>query len=118
MDGMRIPLLIVEDDVGTRIALSRLLGRRGWSVSTASCMSEGIDLIGSEPACILLDLDLPDGTGEGVLRAIRRAGLRSRVIVSTAATDHARLERLKELEPDAIIHKPVDVDNLLEACCT
>src|SRR3954470_3391280 len=116
MDGMRIPLLIVEDDVGTRIALSRLLGRGGWGVLTAAWMSVGIDLIGSEPACILLDLDLPDGTGEDVLRAIREAGLRSRVVVSTAASDPCRLEKLKELRPDAIIHKPVNVDDLILAC--
>src|SRR4051794_26255021 len=117
MDGTRIPLLIVEDDVATRFALTRLLGRRGWSVATASSMTEGILKIRTEPACILLDLDLPDGTGEDVLRAIREAGLRSRVVVSTAAVDEDRLERLKDLRPDAIVHKPVNVDDLLEACC-
>lgn len=117
MDSSNLPLLIVDDDAWTRFALKRLLGQRGWKISTAATVAEGVESLGSAPACVILDLNLPDGNGVRVLRQIREERLSTRVIVSTATGDESLLETVRQLEPDAIIHKPVDVKHLLEACC-
>jgi len=116
MDGSNATLLIVDDDASTRFALKRLMGQRGWRIITAATVAEGIESLGSVPACVILDLTLPDGSGERVLRQIREGGLSSRVIVNTATTDEAMLESVRRLGPDAVFHKPIEMKQLLEAC--
>jgi len=116
MGGPDSTLLIVEDDASTRFALKRLMGQRGWSITTAATVAEGIESLRSAPACVILDLTLPDGSGERVLRQIRDGGLSSRVVVNTGTTDEAVLEAVRQLSPDAIVHKPVEMKQLLEAC--
>jgi len=109
-------LLIVEDDISTRYVLARVLKDQGWSIVAVPTLAEGIHRLQEEPACIIVDLQLSDGTGEALLRQIRDAGLISRVVVCTAVRDTGRLEELGTYAPDAVIHKPVDLRELLEAC--
>src|SRR5262249_30810337 len=109
-------VLIIDDDAWTRFALARLMARRGWRVITAATLAEGLERLRSAPSCVILDLLLPDGDGEHVLRQIREAGVNARVIINTAQTDGAQLEEVRRLEPDAIIHKPAEFNRLLEAC--
>src|SRR4051794_12366435 len=116
MDGSDAALLIVDDDAWTRFALTRLMARRGWTIITAATVAEGLESLGSAPACIILDLILPDGNGERVLRRIRETGLSGRVIIVTGTRDEAMLEAVRLLSPDAIVHKPVEMKQLLEAC--
>ena len=49
-------------------------------------MAEGLDLLGTGPACVILDLLLSDGDGAAVLRQIRDDGLDIRVVVCSRAT--------------------------------
>jgi DNA-binding response OmpR family regulator len=116
MNGSDATLLIVDDDALTRFALKRLMGRRGWTIVTAATVSEGLESLGSAPDCVILDLNLPDGNGERVLRQIREGGLTARVVVNTATTDEITLESVRRLGPDAVVHKPVEMKQLLEAC--
>jgi len=109
-------LLIVDDDAWTRYALARLLRLQGWQVQTASCVAEALVLLNLEPDCVILDLFLPDGDGVSVLRRIRERGQASRVVVCTVSTDASKLESLKVLKPDAILTKPIEVDELFQAC--
>lgn len=116
MNSPQGTLLVVEDDAWTRYALTRLLGRHGWSVVAVPTVAEALEWLPTAPVCIILDLALPDGTGEAVLRGVREAGLGSRVVVCTAIMDEGRLEGLRPLTPDAIIHKPLLMSALLDAC--
>lgn len=116
MDGSKAPLLIIDDDGWTRYVLGRIMGQHGWRVSTAATVAEALELLGSAPACIILDLNLPDGSGAQVLQEIRKAGLTVRVVVSTAMTDESTLEAVRRLNPDAIVQKPVRMQQLLEVC--
>jgi len=99
-------LLIVEDDAWTRAALARLMERVGWTILIASTVTEGLELLGELPGCVILNLDLPDGRGEIVLRTIREEGISSRVVVCTAGTDEDRLRGVGKLAPYTILHKP------------
>jgi two-component system, OmpR family, KDP operon response regulator KdpE len=110
-------LLIVEDDAWTRYALERLLRNRGWTVRAASTLAQGLELLDEEPDCVLVDLSLPDGDGEAILRRVREQGMACRVIVCTSNMDEARLKGLESLRPDAVINKPVEVDDIHQACC-
>jgi two-component system OmpR family response regulator len=110
-------LLLVEDDAWTRFALTGLVRRRGWEIVTSSTVEEGIALLDRDPDCVVLDLALPDGSGEAVLRTIREQGRRCRVAIYSAVTDEGRLGRIEALKPDAVFTKPADVDAILAFCC-
>src|SRR5262245_36461418 len=109
-------LLIVEDDDLARRALSSHLARRGWEVRAAATVREGLDLLEPEPDCLVLDLMLPDGDGETVLRADRRRHLRTRIVIASATGDEDRLDAVRALGPDAILRKPIRLDELCYAC--
>jgi two-component system, OmpR family, KDP operon response regulator KdpE len=110
-------LLIVEDDAWTRYALERLLKNRGWLVITASSLADGLERLDEGPDCVVVDLGLPDGNGEAILRRVREQRLDTRVIICTSIVDEIRLEGLESLRPDAVITKPVEVEELHQACC-
>src|SRR5215207_4864355 len=97
MSERRPTLLIVEDDGLTRYALARILGQHGWKVEAVSTVAEGLGRLDAAPACIVVDLMLPDGSGEDVLRRVREAGLGSRVVVVTAVSEKSRPEDLESL---------------------
>jgi DNA-binding response OmpR family regulator len=118
MDRQRHALVLVEDHDTTRRVLARLLSLNGWEVRTASTVAEGLALLDSVPDCIITDLMLPDGEGETVLRHVRDAGMPTRVVVTTATGDEARLARVWRLEPDAVLRKPIDVDEVCRVCET
>ena len=65
---------------------------------------------------MLVDLQLSDGRGEDLLHRIREGGHSGRVVICTAVRDKDRIEGLSSYQPDAIIHKPIEMSELLEAC--
>src|SRR3954452_1188572 len=109
-------LLIVEDDAWTRYALERLLQSRGWNVLTASTLGDGLSLLERRPDWIVVDLRLPDGNGEAILRRVRELNLPSGVIVCTSIMDEDRLEGLEALRPDAVLNKPVEAEDIHQIC--
>jgi DNA-binding response OmpR family regulator len=111
-------LLIVEDHEPTRRILANLLSRRGWDVRCASTIAEGLAQLESNPACIVLDLMLPDGGGEEILERVRRDQLQARVVVTSATGDEERLVAVREMNPTALIRKPIEMNELLLACRT
>lgn len=108
-------LLIVEDDAWTRYALAAIVRRRGWDVLAASTVEGGMALLDEDPDCVILDLGLPDGRGEAVLRKVRDEGRRCGVLVCTLISDSQTHANLMALRPDAVFIKPVDVEELLAA---
>jgi len=107
-------VLLVEDDPATCVALRMLLSRRGYDVTVATSVAAGCTQLASHPACIILDLMLPDGSGTKVLREVRSAGLPIRVLVTTGINDPEELAAVTSLKPDAILRKPIDLADLLQ----
>ena len=75
--GKRV--LVVEDDPASRRALVSLLRLNGFEALFAVNVAEAMALIDTAPACVLLDLMLPDGTGAIVLQHVRKQCLPTRV---------------------------------------
>ena len=67
-----------------------------------------------EPEIVLLDLQLPRGSGMDVLRALRRERNRTRVVLLTAAIDDASLMEAKSLHVQGIVLKNSDPAYLFE----
>jgi len=106
-------VLVVEDDPESYQALSKILKHVGYEVLTAPTLAAGADLLASEPRFVVLDLMLPDGNGKELLRDIRDRRLPIKVAVLTAVSDPNLLEEVRQLGPEALFGKPVDVPRLL-----
>jgi DNA-binding response OmpR family regulator len=67
-----VRLLIVEDEAGLVSALQVALRREGYAVDQARTVAEARDKLGLNPYdVVLLDVNLPDGTGFDLTRAVR-----------------------------------------------
>jgi PAS domain S-box-containing protein len=123
-DPAPMRLLLVEDEPTNRFAARRMLERAGHSVACAADGAEALEALrGERFQCVLLDVQLPDMSGEEVLAAMRagRAGEPARTVPVMALTAHAMpgdRERLLSLGMDAYVSKPVDMDALQRALAT
>jgi len=116
MNGHALRMLLVEDHEATRTLLRRLLVLCGWEVSEAGTVAEGLAQLDPPPDGLVLDLELPDGDGETILRAVRDGHLATRVFVNTGVEEPTRLDSVSELRPDALLHKPIDSQGLSRIC--
>ncbi|HZZ43502.1 MAG TPA: response regulator [Tepidisphaeraceae bacterium] len=107
-------VLIVEDDVLSYTGLKRLLEHYGCEVDHAGTVADGIKQLEGEPEFVFLDLMLPDGEGTRVLERVRMGNMASRVIVVSGITEPGMLWRVKALQPEAMLQKPVDFLKILE----
>ena len=106
-------VLVVEDDVPTRVAMARLLRGGGLEVRAVGSAAGAIAEL-HWAACVVLDLVLADGNGLAVLEHVRAKFLPVRVAVVTAVADPAVLAAARRLGPELLLRKPVDADQLAE----
>jgi two-component system KDP operon response regulator KdpE len=107
------PVLIVEDDASLAHAVARNLTARGYVVRSTGTVEEALAALQERtPAFVLLDIDLPDGSGWDVLRTLRASGHHEvGVIVMSALRPNARLS--EELGCVAHLEKPFPMESLL-----
>jgi DNA-binding response OmpR family regulator len=111
MQSLPQRLLVVEDDVTVARALCRTLLRAGFSVSSARSCSEACSL--QEPFDLaILDLDLPDGNGVDLARALLSSEQVSNVLFFTSCTDPALLARAQGL--GSVVVKSLGMSPILE----
>lgn len=77
-------ILVVDDDQAIRWALKEALGSWGFVPHEAASVAEALTRFKADsPAAVLLDIDLPDGSGLDVLREIKREHPETIVIMIT-----------------------------------
>lgn len=111
-------VLVVEDDAASLDAMCRLLAARGFDVASAPSVRESMRQIGSaRPNILVSDLNLLDGTGFEIIRALRDAerlgAMRVHAIAVTGVLDPDNRRRALAAGFDALLHKPVDFDRLI-----
>ena len=112
-------VLIVEDHDGMRMALCGLFRKVGWEVVGVGTVAEGLAALDSPHDCALVDLNLPDGQGEAIVRKVKAAQLPTCVtVICTATADEARIKAVEALGPQALLRKPVEFGDLFAACNT
>ena len=109
-------LLVVDDDPYTRTALHTLLTRQGWHVRLAATLAEGLASLDPPPACVILDLNLPDGGGEAILRRVRAGCPGTRVAVCSGTDDPTRLAVVRGLNPELLLWKPIEMAPIFRLC--
>jgi two-component system response regulator AtoC len=109
-------LLIIEDDALLNEMLMLHFEDQGYSARGAISCAEGLQQLHSiEPDLILLDQQLPDGTGLGLLKSILGTHPEQAVIMMTGQHDlELAIEAIKAGARD-FVHKPIDTPSLDQA---
>lgn len=112
------PILVVEDDPTLVHAITRNLSARGYAARHATTVTAALAALREQrPSLTLLDIDLPDGSGWEVLRALRASGQGTPpVIVMSALRPNPRL--CDELETAGVLEKPFPMEALLRQVAT
>ena len=105
---------IVDDDRSIRSGLAFQVKAHGHVPATAATVREGLEKLAANPTHLLLDLNLPDGTGTAVLRHIRAADMPVLVAVVSGSGDPRLMAEVDALRPDAVFPKPPDLDALVD----
>jgi DNA-binding response OmpR family regulator len=110
-------VLIVDGTPETRASLAVAFTRKQWSILSASSLAQGLAMLASGPDRVILDLVLPDGQGEDLLRNVREGHNRAPVIaVLTVEADANRLGEVAKRHPDVQLLKPMDPDIVARLC--
>jgi nitrogen regulation protein NR(I) len=106
-------LLVVDDEPGVLYSFRRVFGEDGVEVLTAETVAEGVRKFRAhDPDVVVLDLQLPDGSGLEVFEAIRAEAPKRPVIFITAhGTTRTAIEAMKHGAFDYLV-KPVDFERL------
>jgi FixJ family two-component response regulator len=106
---------VVEDDAPVRRALVRVLAAAGFRVSSYGSAEEFLATQSEpSPACLLIDIRLPQMDGLALEAHLRRAGHTTPVVLITADHDLARRAILQQRRSPCLT-KPIDDHTLIAA---
>ena len=108
-------ILIADDDRGLVLLLSRHLLKRGFEVAGADdAMQASVTAMRKSIDAVILDINMPAGTGYEVLKRMRSNPKSSLipVIVLTGSIQPSEEEKVKAMGADAFLQKPVDLAQL------
>jgi len=109
-------LLIVEDDKSFLQRLARAMEGRGFTVTTAESVADGLtQLETTSPAFAVVDMRLEDGNGLDVISALKRRRPDARAIILTGYGNIATAVNAVKLGAVDYLSKPVDADDVVAA---
>ena len=109
-------LLIVEDDKSFLQRLARAMEGRGFTVTTAESVADGLtQLETTSPAFAVVDMRLEDGNGLDVISALTRSRPDARAIILTGYGNIATAVNAVKLGAVDYLSKPVDADDVVAA---
>ena len=116
MESMKRKILIVDDNPEFAEMMARNLGQEEYEVSIAPSGNAAIEKVLSEsPELVLLDLKLPDITGEEVLERIQTINNNIAVIIITGyGGEQVAVDLMKAGAMD-FLSKPIARENFLKA---
>lgn len=114
---MPVKVLIVDDDPGIRMLLSKFLQKEGYEVMLAEDGLEGVELAKKhQPDLILLDVVMPRMDGLTAARLIKFYKPLSEVpiVFLTAKDAEKEIELAQEVRAEVYITKPFDVRQVIQ----
>jgi two-component system cell cycle response regulator CtrA len=112
--GIRMRVLLIEDDSATAQSIELMLLSEGFNVFTTNLGEEGVDL-GKiyDYDIILLDLGLPDISGYEVLRTLRISKIRTPILILSGMSGTEDKVRGLGFGADDYLTKPFHKDELV-----
>lgn len=109
-------LLIVDDDAPLRNRLARAMEQRGFSVTAAASVAEGLECAGTKPpAYAVVDMRLEDGNGLQVVEVLRQARPGVRIVMLTGYGNIASAVTAVKAGAVDFLPKPADADQITAA---
>jgi FixJ family two-component response regulator len=109
-------IAIVDDDPAVLKALARLLRIRAFHARTFGSAQEFLEALPDGwPACLILDLQMPEMAGLELLQRLKRRNIQIPTIVITAHGDAAVRERCESAGVCAFLSKPLQDTSLFAA---
>jgi len=108
-------ILVVDDERGIRYLLSDALSGAGFEVSMAKDGQESLDqLEGSRFDLVITDINMPRLDGIEMLRRMKLAGRKEKVIIMTANLVDLNFEETEVPHVVKRLQKPFRIDNFLD----
>jgi two-component system, chemotaxis family, chemotaxis protein CheY len=115
MSGMA-KVLLVEDECLVRRVLVLMVSRAGHETREASSVHEAAEEARTfNPDVLLLDWNLPDGTGVEVANEVVSAHPSVKLVFLSAYSPAMLREETRHLHPAAILQKPASMKHITEA---
>ena len=105
------------DEAALRVAVAKVLRKKGYVVIEAEDGSSGVDLFRDNASVVdmvLLDLTLPGKSGREVLAELRQIQPDVRVVITSAYGHEKVMNSLEGLHPWLYIQKPYQLSSLLQ----
>ena len=113
MSAIPIKVLVIDDEPPIRKLLRMGLSTQGYEILEASNGKTALELLGQNPALIILDLGLPDIQGHELLRMIRGRDDGVPIVVLSSRGDEAGKVEALDLGAVDYLTKPFGMDELL-----
>ncbi len=113
-------ILIVDDDEGVRFVARKALEKVGFTVMMAEDGRAGVQMFrthADEIRAVLLDMTMPDISGEEVFRAIRTVQPEVRVILSSGYNEQETISLFQGKGLAGFIQKPYQPMKLIKKVC-
>jgi DNA-binding NarL/FixJ family response regulator len=115
-----IRVVLVDDHASSREPLAFMLEQEGdlTVIAQAGSLAEAREMFGRVGMSIdvaIIDIGLPDGSGEELIPELRRINPRSASLVLTYFSDHERLARAVDAGAAGILHKSASVEDVMDA---
>lgn len=110
-------ILVADDEPGIRRYAQRILNYHNYRVYTAEDGEDAIDVFRSHADqidLVLLDMFMPQMTGNEVLKNIRKLRSNVKVLIISAYSESALSEKFDN-PPDGFLYKPFATSDFLEA---
>ena len=106
-------LLILDDDDPFRSRLARAMDKKGFQVTEAKSVEEGLKIVSKTPTYFaVIDLRLEDGSGLEVVKALHRSKKNSRIVMLTGYGNLPTAVAAVKAGAIDYIAKPVDADDV------
>lgn len=107
-------IIIIDDEKEICESMKMILEYEGYVVDYSTSASKGLKLIeGEQPACVLLDIQMPEMNGFEVLKKIKESTPSLSVIIISAHGSVENAIKATRLGAFDFIEKPIDRDKLL-----
>jgi len=105
-------ILIVDDEADIRFLLKRALASHNYSVTEAGSLKQGLALCDEiDPDIVILDVNLPDGSGLYYARKFKND---KNIVIFISADNDKLADGFKELGANGFLKKPFVINQLLD----
>jgi DNA-binding response OmpR family regulator len=111
---MKKRILVIENDLNILELINIVLEDAGYKTLTFQNQNNLFrHVVDFQPDAVILDIIKPTPEGTELCEQIKAAETTSHIPVIVLST-HPRIEKVKEICADEVVHKPFNIDGLLE----